>query len=109
MKKVEVNKSLRYDAAGHFNMAPFRLHGKEETGVTKFTVGLSHFLPGGGADWSASGTEKVYICLEGEITIKFENESVVLKPTDSIFIGAGEGRSIINETNFPASMYVIVA
>ena len=108
MKKVEVNQASQYDAAGHFNMTAIRLHGTEETGATKFTVGFSHFLPGGGAEWSASGTEKVYICVEGEITVKFENETVVLKPTDSIFIGANEGRSIVNATNFPASMYVII-
>jgi hypothetical protein len=40
-----------YDAPGHFGMTAMRLQGTEETGASKFWMGLSHFLPGGGADW----------------------------------------------------------
>ena len=50
MKKVEIKDVKPYDAAGHFNMTAMRLSGKEETGAQKFWMGLSHFLPGGGAD-----------------------------------------------------------
>ncbi len=53
MKKIEIKDVKPYDAAGHFNMIAMRLHGKEESGATKFWMGLSHFLPGGGADMAA--------------------------------------------------------
>jgi quercetin dioxygenase-like cupin family protein len=107
MKKVELQAVLQYEAPKHFAMKALRLHGKE-TGCNHFSVGLSHFLPGGGAEYDASPLEKVYLVLDGEITIKTQDEVVVLKKTDSIFIGANEGREIINETNQPASMLVVM-
>ncbi len=71
-------------------------------------MGLSYFLPGGGAEYDASATEKVYFVLDGEVTIKTPKEEITLRPWDSIHIGAGEGREIINKTNKPASMLVVV-
>ena len=50
MKKVEIKDVKTYEAPGHFAMTAMRLQGKEETGATKFWMGLSHFLPGGGAE-----------------------------------------------------------
>ena len=52
MKKVELKDVKPYQALKHFNMTALRLHGKEETGSQKFWMGLSHFLPGGGAKWA---------------------------------------------------------
>lgn len=109
MKKIEIKDVKQYVAAKHFNMTAFRLHGKEESGAKKFWMGLSHFLPQGGAEFDASPTEKIYFVLQGEVTvINAEKEKIVLKPWDSIHIAANEGRAIINETNQPASMLVIV-
>lgn len=108
MKKVELKDAKPYEAPKHFNMVALRLHGREETGVQRFWVGLSHFLPGGGAKYDESPFEKVYFVLDGEITIKNKTEKIVLKPWDSIYIAANEGREIINETNKPASMLVII-
>jgi glyoxylate utilization-related uncharacterized protein len=108
MKKVEIKDVKPYEAAGHFNMTAMRLSGKEETGAQKFWMGLSHFLPGGGADMAASPTEKVYFVLEGEVTIVTADSEITLKPWDSIFIGPDEKRAIVNRTNLPASMLVII-
>ncbi len=108
MKKMEFKNAKPYQAAKHFAMTAFRLQGKEETGVQKFWMGLSHFLPGGGAEYDASPTEKVYFVLEGEVTVKSPKEEIVLKPWDSIYIGPNEGREIINNTNKPASMLVVI-
>jgi len=44
-------------------------------------VGLSHFLPGGGADESSSEAERVYVVLEGHITVTTEDG-------DSSFFGS---------------------
>ncbi|MCX8022701.1 MAG: cupin domain-containing protein [Syntrophorhabdaceae bacterium] len=108
MKKVELKDAKPYDAPKHFKMTAMRLQGKDETGTSKFWVGLSHFLPGGGAEFDSTPTEKVYFCLSGEITVKTATEEVTLRPYDSLFIGANEGREIINKTNMPASMLVII-
>jgi quercetin dioxygenase-like cupin family protein len=90
-------------------MIAMRLHGKEESGSKKFWMGLSHFLPGGGAEYDESPTEKIYFVLEGQITVVTKSkEKIVLNPTDSIHIDANEGRSIINETTKPASMLVVI-
>jgi quercetin dioxygenase-like cupin family protein len=108
MKKIELKNVKPYQAPKHFNMTALRLHGKEESGSKKFWMGLSHFLPGGGAEYDASPTEKIYFVLDGEVTIKSDKEEIVLKAWDSIFIGPNEGRSIINATNKPASMLVAI-
>jgi len=91
-------------------MVAMRLSGKEETGAQKFWVGLSHFLPGGGAEYAYedSPTEKVYIVLEGEITVKTKKEEFTLGPLDVLYIAPNEGREIINKTNKPVSMLVVV-
>ena len=108
MKKIQLKDVKPYDAAGHFKMTAMRLHGKEESGAQKFWMGLSHFLPEGGAEMGSTPTEKIYFVLEGEVTVKTEKEDIVLGPWDSIFIGPDEKRSIINNTNRPASMLVII-
>ena len=47
MKKVEVNEAFAYNAPGHFDMRAIRLHSAEESQCENFTLGMSHFLPGG--------------------------------------------------------------
>jgi len=108
MKKVEFKDVKEYAAAKHFKVSTLRLQGKEVSDITKFAVGLSHFLPGGGAEYDeASPAEKVYFVIEGEVTIYDKNKNkIVLRKYDSLYIGPNEGRSILNETNYPATMLV---
>lgn len=108
MKVMRLNDAKEYEAAKHFKMVAMRLQGREETGVQKFWVGLSHFLPGGGAEFDSSPTEKVYVVLSGQVTVKTEKEEVTLNPLDSVYIPPNEGRSIINNGKVPASMLVII-
>ena len=108
MKKVTLKQVKPYEAPGHFKMVALRLSGKEETGAEKFWVGLSHFLPGGGAEFGATPAEKYYFVLDGEITVKTEKEEITLGPWDSVYIAPYEGREIINKTNRPASMLVVI-
>ena len=110
MKKMRLEDVKAYDAPGHFAMTAMRLSGKEETGAGKFWVGLSHFLPGGGAGWAYEDNplEKVYFVLDGEITVKSKTEEFVLKQWDSLYIGPHEAREIINNTSRPATMLVVV-
>jgi len=107
MKKVELKDVKPYDPPNHFKMAALKLHDKESTGSSNF-MGLSYFLPGGGAGWDEGPAEKIYFVLDGEVTIKTKKEEITLEAWDSIYIGPGEGREIINNTNKPASMLVIV-
>ncbi|MBN2075255.1 MAG: cupin domain-containing protein [Dehalococcoidales bacterium] len=111
MKKVSLSQVKPYSADLHFNMSAMRLQGKEETGIQKFWMGLSYFLPEGGAAWAYedSPTEKVYLVLDGEITIKSKDQEVKLGPMDSLYLAPYEGREIINNTNKPVTMLVAVS
>ena len=110
MKKISLAQVKPYAAPGHFGMVAMRLSGKEETGAQKFWVGLSHFLPGGGAEYAYedSPTEKFYFVLEGTLTVKTKKEEFTLGPMEGLFIAPNEGREIINKTNMPITMLVAI-
>ena len=109
MKKINFDQVKPYAAPGHFDTSALRLSGKDETGAEKFWVGLSHFLPGGGVEYSGEEqtSEKVYIVVEGQVTVCSKTEEFVLNPLDALYIAPHEGRSIENRTNKPASMLVV--
>ena len=108
MKKISLAQVKPYEAPGHFKMVALRLSGKEETGAEKFWVGMSHFLPGGGAEFGATPAEKYYFVLDGEIAVKTKKEEITLGPWDSVYIAPNEGREIINKSNKPVSMLVVI-
>jgi len=111
MVKRTLEELKAYDAPGHFGMTAMRIHGKEETGAEKFWVGLSTFLPGGGAEYAYEDNplEKVYYVLEGEMTvIDKEGKKYVIHKDESISFAPNEGRDLINESNQPARMLVII-
>ena len=108
MKVMRINDVKEYEAAKHFKMTAMRLQGKEETGVQNFWVGLSHFLPGGGAEYDETPVEKVYVVLSGAVTVKTAKGEVTLNPLDSIYLAPNEGRSIVNPGKLPASMLVVI-
>lgn len=97
-----------YDAKKHFDMKGLRLQGFDASPAVNFWVGLSHFLPGGGAEMDGSPLEKVYVVVEGELTIVTEAGETTLKKLDSCWLAPGERRQVLNRTNMPASMLVIM-
>lgn len=111
MIKREISEVNPYSAPLHFDMKALKLHGKEESGATKFWMGMSHFLPGGGAEWAYedSPTEKIYFVLEGEVVVTAKDGDFVLKKGDSLFIGPNEGRSMLNKTNQVATVLVVIS
>ncbi len=72
-----------YNPPGHHSMVALKLHDKELSGTEKFWMGLSHFLPNGGAEWAYedSPTEKIYFVMEGEVTVNTKTETIILKNT----------------------------
>ncbi|MGL5436073.1 MAG: cupin domain-containing protein [Lachnospiraceae bacterium] len=111
MVKRTLEELKTYNAAGHFGMTAMRIHGKEETGAEKFWIGLSTFLPGGGAEYAYEDNplEKVYYVLEGEMTvIDKAGTRYVIHKNESISFAPNEGRDLINESNSPATMLVII-
>ena len=98
-----------YEAPNHRNYSSLRLFGLDPGGPKQFVVGLSHFLPGGGAGPDASPTEKVYVVLSGELTVIAGGKEAVLKANDSCFIGPNESREIINRGNDVVTMLTTVS
>ena len=97
-----------YEAKGHFDMKGFRMQGFDASDTANFWVGLSYFLPGGGTTHSATPIEKVYVGIEGELTVITDDGEENLRPMDSCYLTPNEGRSIINRTNKIATILVIM-
>ncbi len=103
------NEAKAYEAPNHRNYTSLRLFGVDAGGPSGFVVGLSYFLPGGGAGPDASPTEKVYVILSGELTVIVDGKETVLEANDSCFIGINEAREIINRGNDVVTMLVAMS
>jgi quercetin dioxygenase-like cupin family protein len=97
-----------YQAPNHYDMRALRLQGFEPGGPKTCWVGLSHFLPGGGAGPDSSPLEKVYVVLAGSVTVRADGQDTTLGPLDSCCIPAGETREVKNLSNEIATMLVVM-
>jgi quercetin dioxygenase-like cupin family protein len=108
MEVVRLADAPPYEAPKHFDMRGLRLQGFEASGAENFWVGLSNYLPGGGAEMDATPVEKVYLVVDGEVTVTTDEGDTVLRRFDSCRLAPGEARSIENRTNLPALMLVVM-
>ncbi|ABG40840.1 Cupin 2, conserved barrel [Paraglaciecola sp. T6c] len=108
MNVTKLEDAMPYQAPGHFDVCGLRLQGWDASDTENFWVGLSHFLPGGGAQGDVSPLEKVYVVLEGSVSITHDNKEVILGPLDSCRIPPNAKRTLINKTNNTVSMLVIM-
>jgi quercetin dioxygenase-like cupin family protein len=97
-----------YEAPNHRGVVGLRLQGFEEQGPKNQWVGFSQFLPGGGAGPDSTPFEKVYVVLEGEMTIIIEGQETVLAAMDSCTILPNEVREIANRSNHVCKMLVVI-
>jgi uncharacterized cupin superfamily protein len=107
MKVTRAEAAPEYTAAKHHDVTSLRLQGFDVSDVSAFWVGLSHYAPGAFAERAAGGTEKVYVVLEGELTLVTDAEETVLGPLDSCYIAPGEARAVENRSDAAASMLVL--
>ncbi|MDP6174364.1 MAG: cupin domain-containing protein, partial [Rhodospirillales bacterium] len=105
---TRIKEAPPYEAVGHYEVSCLRLQGHEASETNNFWCGLSYYLPGGKADMAGSPFEKVYVVIEGELTIITEEGETVLGPLDSCHIAPDEKRAVVNQTNHVASMLVTV-
>jgi len=108
MQVTRIGQAPPYEAPLHFDMRGLRLQGWDVSDSEAFWVGLSHFLPGGGVESDATPLEKVYVVLEGTLTIMTDEGETELGPLDSCRLAPNERRSLENRTNHPASMLVVM-
>tara|TARA_B110000914_G_C15316744_1_gene378271 strand:+ start:78 stop:428 length:351 start_codon:yes stop_codon:yes gene_type:complete len=106
VKRFEQAES--YEAPNHFGVVGLRLQGFEEGGPTNQWMGLSQFLPSGGAGPDSSPFEKLYFIVEGEMTVIIDGAETVLLKYDSCTIPAGEMRKIENRSNHNCTMLVVM-
>lgn len=97
-----------YEAPNHFGVTGLRLQGFEEGGPINQWVGLSQFLPGGGAGPDSTPFEKIYVVLEGQMTVIIDGVETVLSKYDSCTIPPNEVRKIENRSNFVCTMLVVI-
>jgi quercetin dioxygenase-like cupin family protein len=97
-----------YEAPNHFGVFGLRLQGFEPGGPTNQWIGLSQFLPGGGAGPDATPFEKVYVVIDGEMTVIVDGKETVLGAFDSCTIPSGEVRTLANRTHRVATMLVVI-
>ena len=98
-----------YEAPNHRDFTGLRLFGAEAGGSKSLIVGISHFLPGGGAGPDASPPEKIYYVLAGELTVIVGGKDTVVRAGDSCYIGPNESREIVNRGNEVCTIAVAVA
>ena len=98
----------KYDAPNHWDVTGLRLQGFEAGGPTNQWIGFSQFLPGGGAGPDSTPFEKVYVILEGEMTIEWDGKTEVLGAMDSCTTPAGQARRIENKSNHVCKMLVVI-
>jgi hypothetical protein len=103
MKVKRFSEATRYDAPNHRGFMGLHLQGFEPDGPKHQWVGISHFLPGGGADPDSSPFEKVF-----SVTIITDRVEFVLNPMDSCTVAPNEMREIINHQTHVATTLVVM-
>jgi quercetin dioxygenase-like cupin family protein len=97
-----------YTAPNHRDVVGLRLQGFEPEGPANQWVGLSQYLPGGGAGPDSTPFEKVYVVLDGEMTVIVDGRETVLGKYDSCTIPPGEVRELVNRRNDVCTMLVVI-
>ena len=108
MRVTRFEDAPAYQAPNHFDVRSLRLQGFSEGGPRGFWVGLSHFLPRGGAGPDSSPLEKVYVVIAGQLVVRAGGEEVVLQAFDSCTIPGGEMREVLNVSNSVATLLVVM-
>jgi len=107
LEVTRYDSAKAYDVPDHFGMTAMRLQGEGVSSLKDSWVGLSTFLPGGGAETGAAPTGKVYVVIEGSMTVTTVEGDTVLHANDSCFLPPNTERSIVNNTNHVVRMLVI--
>jgi mannose-6-phosphate isomerase-like protein (cupin superfamily) len=108
-KIVRFADAKKYEAPLHdVTVHSMYLQHKSMGSGENFWVAVSYYLPGAKAQMSAAPLERVYVILEGQLTVQFEDETVILNPMDSVYIGPNETREARNDTNRVVTILVVM-
>lgn len=112
-KVTRADEAYKYEAPGHYDVRTTRLHDPADVNDGVIVHGLSHFLPGGGADVAAAKFEMIYYIVEGEMTVTLYDDGdqatdYVLRAGDSVHFGKGTKRGCKNTGIRTAQMMTIL-
>jgi quercetin dioxygenase-like cupin family protein len=108
LKVVRLDEAVPYDPPKHTGVHGMHLQHRNSGAAAPFWVGCSYYLPGAKAEWDASPLHKVYIIVEGEMTIATDGEVTTLRPLDSVYLAPNERREVRNETNRVVTMLTVI-
>ena len=111
-KVVRKNEATRYEVPNHFDVRTTRIHNPEDVNDGHLVLGMSHFLPGGGANASPAKTDTIYYVVTGEMTVELYDDAdkiskFILGPGDSVHFGKGTKRSCLNTGSECVKMLVV--
>jgi glyoxylate utilization-related uncharacterized protein len=108
MHAVHFADAPTYQAPGHDKMKMVRLQGREAGPSDTVWLGLSTLESGGGTTLDTSSVEKIYVVLDGEVTVSNGADEVVLAQWDSCRIAPGEARKLHNATKLQAAILLVM-
>lgn len=108
MQITRYDEAKPYEAPEHFGMACLRLQGKEATQTDTVWLGLSQMLPGGHTSLKDAAVEKIYVVIDGQVTVQTDTGEFVLNRMDSCRLAPGEARALRNNTNKTASILLVM-
>jgi mannose-6-phosphate isomerase-like protein (cupin superfamily) len=109
VKVTRLDEAAPYSAARHSpTVHAMYLQHRSLGSSAPYWVGCSYYLPGARAEWDATPIHKVYVVLEGQITVAVDGGEVVLGPLDSVTLEPNERREVRNDTNRVACMLVVM-
>ncbi|MDN8617576.1 cupin domain-containing protein [Variovorax ginsengisoli] len=113
MHLTRFEQAPAYEAPNHYDMRCLRLQGKEAGPSTQMWMGMSQILPGGHTTLDGSQIEKLYLVLEGRLTVVSEldghQEEHELGPYDSCRFAPGEKRQLLNRSQRPVLVALVMA
>jgi quercetin dioxygenase-like cupin family protein len=110
-KITRKNEAYRYEAKGHFDVRTTRLHDPQDVNNGVMTMGLSHFLPGGGCEYGSNLLESIYYIIEGQMYLECEvgtpdEIKTTLYAGDTFHCGPNTKKSILNTGTTTCQMLV---
>lgn len=114
MHVTRIGEAPTYQAPNHIDMRCLRLQGHAASDTRQMWMGLSLIEPGGRTALDGSAIEKLYFVVEGEVRMVGESatgerQSHLLGPRDSCVFAPGEKRQLINESDRPAAVLLVMA
>jgi hypothetical protein len=108
MDVVRFHDAPSYEAPGHAGFSMLRLQGLEASPAVAMWMGLSTIVPGGATTLAASGAEKLYLVIDGEVTIGNGSDEATLAVLDSCRIAPNESRQVRNSGTREARLLLVM-